>query len=417
MKYLKLFENTNAYEAWKNSDDYVLPNVSWCEDGGLVYDPIKVSIVYNMVDLGLPSGILWADRNIGATSPEEVGLYFQWADTTAYTEEQVISAKYNNWSSYFDIINPVSGEFKKYDSDKFTTLQPEDDAANIHMGSLWCMPSRDDFAELINNTTITYIDLQNNEYSKQDIENKMLMENSLKGVRFTGSNGNSIYIPVSVSNVGDGFYNRDIVNIWSNEFDYGYIPLYAYTMYLDESGTIFSYRGNVRCDLNPIRGIKKFKYTGYTNPNVNVVSVFNVTNISNETKIMDNYGLVMFKSMIVDGVEIDVDMYHQFNVVGEHTIEFVPMYDYLSEHALGFIKNIKLSIPEAITRLDVKSVYVQPGGTLIFTSKVCPTLYGDYSSIKYSLKNITIKYPKGADYSAMINLMEEYNCNNTFIEY
>jgi len=36
------------------------------------------------VDLGLPSGRLWADRNIGASSPEDVGLYFSWGNTDGH---------------------------------------------------------------------------------------------------------------------------------------------------------------------------------------------------------------------------------------------------------------------------------------------------------------------------------------------
>ena len=40
MKHLKLFENTNAYQAWKNSEDYVLPNVSYVVETDYVnFDP------------------------------------------------------------------------------------------------------------------------------------------------------------------------------------------------------------------------------------------------------------------------------------------------------------------------------------------------------------------------------------------
>ena len=44
---------------------------------------------YDYVDLGLPSGLLWATKNIGANTEEEAGLYFQWGDTQGYTAEQV----------------------------------------------------------------------------------------------------------------------------------------------------------------------------------------------------------------------------------------------------------------------------------------------------------------------------------------
>ena len=43
------------------------------------------------VDLGLPSGTLWAAGNIGAELPWETGKYFAWGETTGYTGEQVTS--------------------------------------------------------------------------------------------------------------------------------------------------------------------------------------------------------------------------------------------------------------------------------------------------------------------------------------
>ena len=39
------------------------------------------STTHTYVDLGLPSGILWATCNVGATKPEEYGDYFAWGET------------------------------------------------------------------------------------------------------------------------------------------------------------------------------------------------------------------------------------------------------------------------------------------------------------------------------------------------
>ena len=36
------------------------------------------------VDLGLPSGTLWATKNLGASSKTDYGLYFAWGETTGY---------------------------------------------------------------------------------------------------------------------------------------------------------------------------------------------------------------------------------------------------------------------------------------------------------------------------------------------
>lgn len=77
MKYLKYLQTANDFESFKNSEDYILPNVSYVvETEGVSFEPY-VGPSFNMIDLGLPSGRLWCDRNVGAASPEDAGLYFQ----------------------------------------------------------------------------------------------------------------------------------------------------------------------------------------------------------------------------------------------------------------------------------------------------------------------------------------------------
>ena len=92
MKHLRLFKTENEYK----SATLELPNVSYVEEIKRVNYIPKVDEppqIYHMVDLGLPSGTLWADRNVGATSPEDVGLYFAWGDTVGYTAEQVANGE------------------------------------------------------------------------------------------------------------------------------------------------------------------------------------------------------------------------------------------------------------------------------------------------------------------------------------
>ena len=48
---------------------------------------------HKFVDLGLPSGTLWATCNVGATSPEQAGLYFAFGETKDFTAEQVESGE------------------------------------------------------------------------------------------------------------------------------------------------------------------------------------------------------------------------------------------------------------------------------------------------------------------------------------
>ena len=94
MKYLKKFNQASEYEAFKVGDEYITPNVSYVVDGGgVMFNPGIKPLVYNMVDLGLPSGLLWADRNVGATSPEDAGLYFTYGETVGCTAEQVVNGE------------------------------------------------------------------------------------------------------------------------------------------------------------------------------------------------------------------------------------------------------------------------------------------------------------------------------------
>ena len=197
MKYLKYFETNSQYQEYANGDIF-LPNVSYVEDVKLVYyNPESGSSSdYVMVDLGLPSGLLWADRNIGAASPEDAGLYFQWGDTVGYTVEQIGKDKNFDFNDYFDT-TPGGTIFNKYAINKLTVLEASDDAASVNMGSDWRMPTQAEMQELIDNTTPIFIDLQGNEFSQSEAQSGAIAEYNLKGVRFTGLNGNSIFIPAS----------------------------------------------------------------------------------------------------------------------------------------------------------------------------------------------------------------------------
>lgn len=108
---------------------------------------------HKYVDLDLPSGTLWATMNVGASKPSESGLYFQWGDTKGYAAHQVGKEdgkkKFSkDWEDYKYGIKP---NFTKY-VDNGATLELEDDAANVHMGGDWHMPTPKQIQELIDNT-------------------------------------------------------------------------------------------------------------------------------------------------------------------------------------------------------------------------------------------------------------------------
>jgi hypothetical protein len=127
---------------------------------------------YNYVDLGLPSGTLWADRNVGAKTETDCGDYFAWAETK--------SKKEYSWETYkFGSKNNL----KKYnDKDKLTNIKLTDDTAQVIMGSDWSIPTKKQFQELIDNTEHEVIENYNN--------------SNVDGMLFVSKhNDNTIFLP------------------------------------------------------------------------------------------------------------------------------------------------------------------------------------------------------------------------------
>ena len=147
---------------------------------------------FEYVDLGLPSGTLWATCNVGASKPSDYGLYFQWGDTQGYTADQVGTGsgkKAFNWSDYKWNPSGDGETFTKYATDG-ATLELEDDAAHVNMGGDWHMPSKTQCQELINNTIATMGSLDSDNYgilfiSKKDSKNFIFIP--LAGAAYDGS--------------------------------------------------------------------------------------------------------------------------------------------------------------------------------------------------------------------------------------
>ena len=95
-------------------------------------DTSNVTNIHNgheFVDLGLPSGLLWATCNVGATSPEQAGLYFAFGETEGFTAEQVEKGVRK--------FNKTSYKAKNFKSE----LTSEDDAAHAYMGGKRRVPT------------------------------------------------------------------------------------------------------------------------------------------------------------------------------------------------------------------------------------------------------------------------------------
>ena len=119
------------------------PNVSFVnEDSSVRYLVDLTHNGYEYVDLGLSSGLKWATCNVGATSPEEYGLYFAWGETVGYTGEQVTSG----------VKTFTNDEYKSGPAASISAdLTLEQDAAHVNLGGNWRMPTQAEYQELFDN--------------------------------------------------------------------------------------------------------------------------------------------------------------------------------------------------------------------------------------------------------------------------
>ena len=179
------------------NDGYLF--VEWTENGGVVStnDNYTFDVTGNRtlvahfdrayVDLGLPSGTLWATCNIGANAPEDYGDYYAWGETTPKDVYYWDTYQYCTGGSYE---HPYYNMFTKYCNnssygyngftDDLTVLLPEDDAATANWGGDWRMPTKEEWNELIENTTTTWT-----------------TQNGVYGELFTASNGASLFLPAA----------------------------------------------------------------------------------------------------------------------------------------------------------------------------------------------------------------------------
>lgn len=199
----------NLYQTWVTGGS----GYAVLQDKQIVYNRmfndsvIEDSSTYEFVDLDLPSHTLWATCNVGATKPEEFGLYFAWGETEGY--EGITDDKQFTWDDY-KLCNGTADTLTKYNNDSsngivdnLTMLELEDDAA--YTSDKTCrMPTKVDFEELKANTTSTWETL-----------------NGVNGRRFTSkANGNSIFVPAAGFCNNDSVYSVDSYGyLWSSSLD------------------------------------------------------------------------------------------------------------------------------------------------------------------------------------------------------
>ena len=110
---------------------------------------------HEWVDLGLPSGTLWATCNVGANTPEEYGDYFAWGETEPKDYYGWNTYKWCNGSRY-TLTKYCTDSSYGYNGfvDNKAELDPEDDAAYVNWGSSWRIPTTEQQCELYENCSV-----------------------------------------------------------------------------------------------------------------------------------------------------------------------------------------------------------------------------------------------------------------------
>ena len=154
-------------------------------DGSGVFASCSVGVyridVPQDVDMGtVVNGrrINWATFNIGASSPEEYGLYYAWGETEPKSD--------CSWNTY-KWCNGTYESLTKYNTkasygtvDNTTELVPEDDVAHVMFGGQWRIPTDADWKALLEQCTWVWT-----------------AQNGINGYLVTASNGNSIFLPAA----------------------------------------------------------------------------------------------------------------------------------------------------------------------------------------------------------------------------
>ncbi len=154
------------------------------------------------VDLGLPSGLLWACCNLGASSPEKCGDYYAWGETMPKNEYSLTTYSYYNHENGIYTLNKYNTQQAKGLVDSLTVLESADDAATALLGEGARIPTDAEWQELLDNTTA-----------------KWTTQNGVKGYLLTAANGNNLFLPAAGWMDGDSHLSKNTGDYWSSSLE------------------------------------------------------------------------------------------------------------------------------------------------------------------------------------------------------
>lgn len=160
----------------------------------------KEYIIYGhkFIDLGLSSGLLWADCNMGAISPENPGYYYSWGEVSPKNTFGMDNYKFYDTT--------ISDRYTKYTTkDGLYTLLSQDDAATMEWGTRCRIPTKEDMYELCD-------------------ECKWTLKSDGSGYTVKGPNGNSIFLPMTGFNIGNGLSSPEYGCYWTSSLTLSVSP-------------------------------------------------------------------------------------------------------------------------------------------------------------------------------------------------
>lgn len=239
--YVKIYSQTMT--VYLSNGEVVEYQVSKVDSVVLKEASVVIPEEFACVDLGLPSGRIWTNMNIGADSQEKYGYFVAWGETVEKRPH------YGN-DNYYYFTNGNATNINKYNTspdygmvDNIVELENNDDVATTLLGDEFIIPSAEDIQELIENCDIIWTSLK-----------------GVKGATVKGPNGNELFFPAAGCysyinpNTVSYYHEGNECSLWSRSLN-NEMPSQAYCMELNKYWNRLYYAP--RYEGLPVRAVKK----------------------------------------------------------------------------------------------------------------------------------------------------------------
>lgn len=219
---------------------------------------------HSYVDLGLPSGTLWATCNVGAATPQDYGNYYAWGETTAKETYYDLESTYKYGSDYNQFTKYCYDS--KYGKDGFTdnktTLELSDDAAYMNWGGKWRMPTYDQQEELMSQCYWVWTNSYNGsnvagyivyKAKSSSDKGKKIYKNGTPSSSYTLSNAH-IFLPAAgCYDYRNGAWALGSYGVYWSSSLHSYVPDYAWYIIFSSDDVYGNF--DSRCDGLTVRAV------------------------------------------------------------------------------------------------------------------------------------------------------------------